>query len=111
MSTTPPAMADALAKLWARFLPEITQRIALLESASASLSAGVLPDDQREAAHGAAHKLAGTLGTFGLPRGTELARSAENLLAATTAAELTPQFSVQLSLWTAELRLIVSSRT
>ena len=37
---------------------------------------------QREAAHAAAHKLAGTLGTFNLARGTELAREFELLFSA-----------------------------
>jgi len=74
-------MADALARLWAKFLPEIEARVALIEAAAAALTSGSLPDGQREAAHGAAHKLAGTLGTFGLQRGTELAREAEDFLA------------------------------
>jgi HPt (histidine-containing phosphotransfer) domain-containing protein len=73
-------MAEALARLWTRFLPEIEQRVSIIEAAAKALTAGSLEEPQREAAHAAAHKLAGTLGTFGLHRGTEIAREAELLL-------------------------------
>jgi HPt (histidine-containing phosphotransfer) domain-containing protein len=65
-------MSEALGRLWTKFLPEIEQRLELLETAARSLEAGHLAEDDREAAHQAAHKLAGVLGTFGLHRGTEL---------------------------------------
>jgi HPt (histidine-containing phosphotransfer) domain-containing protein len=70
-------MSEALGRLWTKFLPEIEQRLELLETAARSLEAGHLAEDDREAAHQAAHKLAGVLGTFGLHRGTDLARQAE----------------------------------
>jgi HPt (histidine-containing phosphotransfer) domain-containing protein len=70
-------MADALAKLWTKFLPEILDRVHILESAGAALSAGRLGAEERGAAAAAAHKLAGVLGTFGLAEGTALAREAE----------------------------------
>ena len=63
-----PAMAAALARLWTRFLPEIENRVGLLETAAAALSVGTLTAEQREAAHDAAHKLAGTAGMFGFER-------------------------------------------
>lgn len=86
MTATPPsempaAMAVAMARLWTKFLPEIKQRVAVLETTARALAAGTLSEEQREAAHAAAHKLAGSLGTFGMQRGTELARTAELLLA------------------------------
>jgi HPt (histidine-containing phosphotransfer) domain-containing protein len=70
-------MADALAKLWTKFLPEILERVRILESAGTALSAGTLGAENRTAAAAAAHKLAGVLGTFGLAEGTALAREAE----------------------------------
>jgi HPt (histidine-containing phosphotransfer) domain-containing protein len=73
-------MAEALARLWTRFLPEIEHRVSIIEAGAKALTAGSLEEPQREAAHAAAHKLAGTLGTFGLHRGTEIAREAELLL-------------------------------
>jgi HPt (histidine-containing phosphotransfer) domain-containing protein len=99
-------MADGLARLWTKFLPEIEQRLTLLESAASALADGALADDQRNGAHQAAHKLAGTLGTFGLHRGTEVARQAEVLLANEVEADQAPT----LREWAEELRLIVRSR-
>ncbi len=71
------ALAQALDGLWQRFLPQIRERVTILESAAAALGACTLTEEQREAALAAAHKLAGTLGTFGLMQGTVLARELE----------------------------------
>ena len=107
MTTTPPGMAAALDRLWAKFLPEIEQRIAVLESAAEALTAGLLTETEREAAHAAAHKLAGSLGTFGMQRGTELARLAEDLLATMPAANA----GAELASWANELRAMVAARS
>jgi HPt (histidine-containing phosphotransfer) domain-containing protein len=68
---------EALDGLWARFLPVMEERVAALEAAARALAEGTLSVGQRSAANVAAHKLAGVLGTFGLTRGTVLAREAE----------------------------------
>ena len=73
------ALASALDQLWIRFLPEIRKRVDVLAAAAAACRAKDLSAELRESAHGAAHKLAGTLGTFNLARGTELAREFEVL--------------------------------
>jgi HPt (histidine-containing phosphotransfer) domain-containing protein len=99
-------MQEALARMWTKFLPEIENRLALLESAAHSLDAGLLADEDREAAYQAAHKLAGVLGTFGLHRGTELARQVEVGLAETIPAAT----AADLSCWVSELRLLIDSR-
>lgn len=75
------AIAKALDALWARFLPEIRERVSVLHRAAKSRADGTLDERQRSEAQAAAHKLAGTLGTFGLERGTELARELEDLYA------------------------------
>jgi HPt (histidine-containing phosphotransfer) domain-containing protein len=103
--TMPPAMLEALGRLWAKFLSEIENRMAILESAVRSLDAGSLSGDEREGAHQAAHKLAGVLGTFGLHRGTELARQAEMVFAAEKSAS-----AAELSSWVGELRLLIDGR-
>ncbi|HVU47708.1 MAG TPA: Hpt domain-containing protein, partial [Terracidiphilus sp.] len=69
-----PDLTAALDRLWVRFLPEIRERVTIVESAIQTLSSGALSAEQKEAAASAAHKLAGVLGTFSLHRGTELAR-------------------------------------
>ncbi len=68
---------QAMDGLWVRFLPEIKERVAVLEAAAQAAGEGTLTGKQREAAQAAAHKLAGVLGTFGLTRGTVLARELE----------------------------------
>jgi len=110
MTTPPPAispsMSEALGRLWTKFRPEIENRITALETAAEALVSGSLSEEQREAAHQAAHKLAGVLGTFGLHRGTDLARQVELEL-----AEAVPASAVaDLSEWIAELRLLVDDR-
>jgi HPt (histidine-containing phosphotransfer) domain-containing protein len=72
-------IADALKLLWQKFLPQMRERIAVLEDANCALEAGSLSEEQRAAAGAAAHKLAGVLGTFGLAEGTNLAREAEDI--------------------------------
>ncbi len=77
MEPASPGLSEALDRLWARFLPEIEERVKVLESAAAALAAGTLSQTERDSAHAVAHKLAGVLGTFSLARGTELARELE----------------------------------
>jgi HPt (histidine-containing phosphotransfer) domain-containing protein len=103
--TLPPAMLEALDRLWTKFLPEIENRLAILESAARSQRSRSLSVDEREAAHQAAHKLAGVLGTFGLHRGTELARQAE-----VGFSDEKPASATELSFWVAELRLLIDQR-
>jgi len=109
MESTPPKPAQpdltaALDRLWARFLPEITERVSLIESAIHTLAAGALTPEQKESAASAAHKLAGVLGTFSLQRGTELARELELQFGGT------PGSATELSSLASELRSIVETR-
>jgi HPt (histidine-containing phosphotransfer) domain-containing protein len=106
--TANPDLSAALDRLWARFLPEIRERVAVLDSATQSLSAHSLTVEQQQAAHAAAHKLAGTLGTFNLHRGTELARELENHFAG--ASDPQPGSAPRLVALTAELRSVIESR-
>lgn len=76
-----PLLSAALDRLWQQFLPQMEERVAVMESANRALAAGKLSEDQRAAANAAAHKLAGILGTFGLTKGTVLAREAEVIYA------------------------------
>ena len=101
-----PQLNEALDRLWKQFFPQIEERVATLESASRALTAGKLSDDQRVAAHSAAHKLAGVLGTFGLTKGTILAREAELLYSGDTDPALAPQ----LAAIAAELASMIAER-
>lgn len=71
------AVAEAMNRLWAQYLPQIEERVSTLELAAAAYKDGSVTSEQREQAAAAAHKLAGVLGTFGLHEGTLLAREAE----------------------------------
>lgn len=102
----PASMAEALSRMWARFLPEIEHRVVLLEQSSAALACGTLSVQEREAAHHAAHKLAGILGTFGLPQGTDLARQAEHLLE----SDVLPESIPRLASLVADLRSLLDAR-
>ena len=68
-----------LAGLWEKSRQTIADRIEILQQARSLAAAGKLDEPARLRAADSAHKLAGVLGTFGLPRGTELAREAEEL--------------------------------
>ena len=102
------SLSGALDQLWYRFLPEMEGRLAILTSAADAYEAGSLSDAQREEAHSAAHKLAGVLGTFGLSRGTTLARELEELYAEPVRHSFLK--ADQFAAATAELRTIVGSR-
>jgi HPt (histidine-containing phosphotransfer) domain-containing protein len=101
-------IAAAIDLLWTRFLPEIRQRVDLLEAAAAACVSRRLSTAQREAAHSAAHKLAGTLGTFNLSHGTELAREFELVFS----SEEPPgtMIAEHLAIIANELRTIVDGR-
>lgn len=71
------ALDQALKALWGKFLPQMRERMATLDAANHALATGHLSEDMRAEANAAAHKLAGVLGTFGLTRGTVLAREVE----------------------------------
>ena len=98
-------LTAAIQKLWERFLPETLARIDALDAAALACATGKLPPAKLRAAHDAAHKLAGSLGTFALTRGSVLARELELLYSAgdAPAAELAPR----LTALAAELRQIV----
>jgi HPt (histidine-containing phosphotransfer) domain-containing protein len=80
------AIAEAMNRMWAKFLPDIEARVVVLENAASAICQGCLTPELREEASSAAHKLAGVLGTFGLDQGTVLAREAELLYARDAAA-------------------------
>jgi len=101
-------MSEALDRLWLRFLPEIRQRVAILEAAAAAAAKKPLTSSDRDAAKSAAHKLAGVLGTFNLARGTDLARELE----AAYSREPTPGpgSAKKLAAATADLRTMIENR-
>jgi HPt (histidine-containing phosphotransfer) domain-containing protein len=98
---------EALDRLWKQFLPEIEERVSVLETTGRDLARGGLTDLERDGAQAAAHKLAGVLGTFGLTRGTILAREAEMLCS----GDADPASAAELIEIATQLRLLINSRT
>jgi HPt (histidine-containing phosphotransfer) domain-containing protein len=73
-----------ISALWERSRHTVVERAALLRTAGDLLSDNSLDQATQQKAVDSAHKLAGVLGTFGLPQGTDLAREAEVLFGQST---------------------------
>lgn len=78
----PPSFSAALVAIWRRTLPTFAERLRVVEDALCALLCGALSPELQLAAEREAHKLAGALGTFGLPDGSRLAREMEAMLSA-----------------------------
>ncbi|WP_127078766.1 response regulator [Dulcicalothrix desertica] len=63
-----------------RFRNSFSQQVTVLEQAKTALLAGDLQAQRKQQALHEAHKLAGSMGTFGYPEGSKLARELEDLL-------------------------------
>ena len=75
------AKTEAMVKdLWKRKLPMVREHLNTLSVASERIHSRSLTSPLRSEAAIAAHKLAGSLGMFGYPEGTRLARELEHLL-------------------------------
>jgi HPt (histidine-containing phosphotransfer) domain-containing protein len=102
------AISAAVDRLWAQYLPQMEERVTALEVAAAAFAANNLSITEHEAANAAAHKLAGILGTFGLTKGTVLARELEIMYSRENGPD--SALSAQLALLAAELRELVTNR-
>ena len=71
-----------IARIWVESENVMHARLDAIDAAGAALLSGSLDAERRAAATHGAHKLAGSLGTFGLPEGSELASELEVMLRA-----------------------------
>jgi DNA-binding response OmpR family regulator len=71
-------VAEIRGKLRANFI----EKVAIFDRAIGQLKTGNLDDELRRESQSQAHKLVGSLGTLGLPKGSEVARKIEHLLKA-----------------------------
>lgn len=75
------SLDDALAAIWERSRPLVSERLATVQAAAATAAGPpAAGDDARREGIRAAHQLAGSLGTFGLHEGSEVARAIEHEL-------------------------------
>jgi DNA-binding response OmpR family regulator/HPt (histidine-containing phosphotransfer) domain-containing protein len=96
----------AIAKVWEKFKVNLPAIFELFEQIGTQLMAGnVLDLELKQQAILESHRLIGTLGAFGVPQGSELARHIEQLLRSET--QLGPKEALQLSEWVAALKQAV----
>jgi len=103
-----PEISRALDTMWARHRSQILERVVVLEAAASAVTEKNFTAADRDAAHAAAHKLAGTLGMFNLMRGTDLARELEQIY--TQQAFPAPSSGEHLASLAAELRIMIENR-
>jgi HPt (histidine-containing phosphotransfer) domain-containing protein len=80
---------NLIAELWQKHLPNLRERLALIDRTAVEASSGTLAETSRAEALSIAHKLAGNLGMFGYPIGSEVASQIEHILKAPTSENLT----------------------
>jgi hypothetical protein len=102
------ALAAALDRMWRQHLPVLIERVDVLDAAAAAFASGELTARQHQAAQAAAHKLAGVLGTFGLTRGTVLARELEIVYSRQN--EPDAELAARVQAIATELRAVIATR-
>jgi DNA-binding response OmpR family regulator/HPt (histidine-containing phosphotransfer) domain-containing protein len=75
-----PTLQQKKSKIWGKYKDELLARAVLIQQTSEKLAANKLTNELREEAKNEAHKLAGSLGIFGLDMGSNLAQELERLL-------------------------------
>src|SRR5689334_16013189 len=83
----------AIADLWARQRPEMLRRVDIVEDAVASLLEAELRPEQQAEAESAAHKIAGSAGSFGFDQASEHAREIELALRGGVSLQDAPRLS------------------
>jgi DNA-binding response OmpR family regulator/HPt (histidine-containing phosphotransfer) domain-containing protein len=104
-------MAD-IARSWLNFREKLSEQFELFEQIITDLSAGTLERERWQQAEANAHRLIGSLGTFGLSQGSDVARQIEQLLQSEIVPEIVSnqRAALQLAEWVALLRQIVERR-
>jgi len=69
--------AALLETLWKKNLPVLRERMGVFTRAAEAADAGALSEELRAETAGIAHKMAGSLGMYGYPEGTRIAREIE----------------------------------
>jgi HPt (histidine-containing phosphotransfer) domain-containing protein len=75
--TTPTELNERLRHVWLKYLPATRSRLEIVERALDAMETGSLSKDLILEAIDAAHKLAGSLGTFGLHSSSAIATKIE----------------------------------
>lgn len=108
------SIQSAVADIWAKTKGTSLERVLFLEQTIAQLQAGTLEGGMRQQAIGAAHKLVGSLGTFGLESGSHWAQQIEWLLQSDAIVENqlpSPSVIEQVTCWMTALRQVVDGES
>jgi two-component system, OmpR family, response regulator len=95
-----------LTDIWQRTSQTSLAKVSFLEATTRSLQSGTCDQTQLGQAITTAHKLAGTLGTFGFDLGSQIAQQIEDLLQAKSQATIAPPNEPQ---WLQHLAQLVES--
>jgi HPt (histidine-containing phosphotransfer) domain-containing protein len=106
--SNPQELETMLQALWKSNYSTLLERVKVLRDAQDKLAAGALDNQARKDAESAAHKLAGILGSFGLPQGSALASKIEAALA--EEISLDAEHAPEMKSWLDELEAIIASR-
>ncbi|MGL4501413.1 MAG: response regulator [Planktothrix sp.] len=74
------SLEEVLQQVWGQFKQTWEARIVLFEQAIAQLTNGTLDQELRTSVQAETHRLIGSLGSLGVPKGSEVARQIEQLL-------------------------------
>jgi HPt (histidine-containing phosphotransfer) domain-containing protein len=88
-----PGLDAMVQDLWKQARPIALERLNVLDDAVAAVMVGALDEDLRVRAQREAHKLAGSLGTFGLREATERAAALEAAFERSPAIEHAPRLA------------------
>ncbi|WP_066379038.1 response regulator [Anabaena sp. CA = ATCC 33047] len=97
----------AIAGVWQKFYGRVDQQVKVIEQAALAITQEAPDLELYSQARQEAHTLAGSLGTFGLPEGSKLARQIEQLLKSGTS--WTPREISKLQNWVQALRQEVAA--
>ena len=86
-------LTETVRQLWEQARPAALERVDAIDDAIAAVMAGALEDEQRDRARREAHKLAGSLGTFGLRDATGHAAMLEVAFEAVPAVDRVPELA------------------
>ena len=99
MSPDPEQTRKLIASLWERSRPVVEGRLQLLARTAAAAAAGPLSPEARHEASAEAHKLTGSLGMFGFPQASVLARELEQYFDSEAPAE-----AARIASWVSRIR-------
>ncbi|WP_310484003.1 response regulator [Chamaesiphon sp. VAR_48_metabat_403] len=110
-SQQPPALDSLqfLTEIWNRHHAQTIERVETIDRVIIAIADGSLTPEIRTQAENSAHTLAGTLGTFGLMLGSQVAKQIELLLKANPA--LTPTQVIELQNGIVQLRQEIASKS